>query len=55
VPKGEVLEAIAAGESLQAIRAALNKTAFRTLRDDGMEKVARGLTTPQEVLYAASQ
>ncbi|MCH2136341.1 MAG: Flp pilus assembly complex ATPase component TadA [Phycisphaerales bacterium] len=55
VPRGAVLDAIAAGESLQAIRASLEGTDFRTLRDDGLEKVARGLTTPQEVLYAASQ
>ena len=55
VPSGDVLAAIAAGESLQAIRAALDTNGFRTLRDDGMEKVACGLTTPQEVLYAASQ
>jgi len=55
VPQGDVLDAIAAGESLQSIRAKLDATGFRTLRDDGMEKVARGLTTPQEVLYAAAQ
>ncbi len=55
VPEGKVLESIAAGESLQAIRAHIEATDFKTLRDDGMEKVARGLTTPEEVLYAAAQ
>jgi len=53
VPDAALLEAIASGAPLQALRALLTDGGFRTLRDDGMEKVAAGLTTPEEVLYAA--
>jgi len=55
VPEAEMLEAIARGDSLQSLRTRLAGSGFRTLREDGWEKVAAGLTTPEEVLYAASQ
>ena len=55
VPDAETLEGIASGESLQSLRTRLAGSGFRTLREDGWEKVAAGLTTPEEVLYAASQ
>ncbi|MBT5656946.1 MAG: hypothetical protein HOI89_04110, partial [Phycisphaerae bacterium] len=55
VPDAELLEAIASGASLQSLRAQLADGGFATLREDGWEKVAAGLTTPDEVLYAASQ
>jgi type II secretory ATPase GspE/PulE/Tfp pilus assembly ATPase PilB-like protein len=55
VPDAELLEAIASGESLQSLRTRLAEGGFQTLREDGWEKVAAGLTTPEEVLYAASQ
>jgi len=54
-PSPELLEAIASGASLQSLRGLLAGEGFRTLRDDGWEKVAAGLTTPEEVMYAASQ
>ena len=55
VPDAEMLEAIARGDSLQSLRVRLADSGFHTLREDGWEKVAAGLTTPEEVLYAASQ
>ncbi len=55
VPDASLLEAIASGEPLQSLRTRLTEGGFHTLRDDGMEKVEAGLTTPEEVLYAASQ
>jgi type IV pilus assembly protein PilB len=54
-PTTELLEAIASGESLQSLRSKLVDEGFRTLRVDGWEKVAAGLTTPEEVMYATSQ
>ena len=54
-PDAGMLEGISDGESLQALRVRLSDAGFRTLRDDGWEKVAAGLMTPEEVLYAASQ
>ncbi|MCH2140583.1 MAG: GspE/PulE family protein [Phycisphaerales bacterium] len=54
-PTAELLEAIARGDSLQSLRTLLAEGGFRTLRDDGWEKVSAGLTTPEEVMYAASQ
>ena len=55
VPDADMLEAIARGDSLQSLRVRLADSGFHTLREDGWEKVAAGLTTPEEVLYAASQ
>lgn len=54
-PTAELLEAIASCESLQSLRSKLVDEGFRTLRVDGWEKVAAGLTTPEEVMYATSQ
>ena len=47
VPTNELLEAIGRGASLQELRTLTNHA---TLRVDGLEKVAKGLTTPEEVL-----
>lgn len=47
VPTDELLEAIGRGASLQELRVLTN---HETLRKDGLEKVAKGLTTPEEVL-----
>lgn len=55
VPGAKLLEAIASGASLQTLRSHLADDGFVTLREDGWEKVAAGLTTPDEVLYAAAQ
>ncbi len=52
VPDASFLDAIANAESLQSLRARLEQSSFRTLRDDGMAKVRAGLTTPEEVLGA---
>jgi type IV pilus assembly protein PilB len=49
IPTNELLEAIGRGASLQELRAFTNHA---TLRVDGLEKVAKGLTTPEEVLCA---
>ncbi len=49
VPTIELLEAIGRGASLQELRKLTNHA---TLRVDGLEKVAKGLTTPEEVLCA---
>jgi type IV pilus assembly protein PilB len=49
VPTNELLEAVGRGASLQELRTLTNHS---TLRIDGLEKVAKGLTTPEEVLCA---
>jgi general secretion pathway protein E len=49
IPTNELLEAIGRGASLQELRTLTNHV---TLRVDGLEKVAKGLTTPEEVLCA---
>jgi len=49
IPTNELLEAIGSGASLQELRTLTNHA---TLRVDGLEKVAKGLTTPEEVLCA---
>ena len=49
IPSNEILEAIGRGASLQELR---TLTSHATLRVDGLEKVAKGLTTPEEVLCA---
>jgi type IV pilus assembly protein PilB len=49
IPTNELLEAIGRGASLQELRML---TDHATLRVDGLEKVAKGLTTPEEVLCA---
>jgi type IV pilus assembly protein PilB len=49
IPTNELLEAIGSGASLQELR---TFTTRATLRVDGLEKVAQGLTTPEEVLCA---
>ena len=54
VPDGTVLDAIASGGTLQDLRALVEGRGFRSLRQDGLEKVCNGLTTPEEVLSATS-
>jgi type IV pilus assembly protein PilB len=49
IPTNELLEAISRGVSLQELRTLVTHS---TLRVDGLEKVAQGLTTPEEVLCA---
>lgn len=50
IPDSALLDAIAEGASLQSLRTRLERSNFRVLRDDGMEKVRAGLTTPDEIL-----
>lgn len=54
VPEESTLASVASGSSLQQIREIVNAQGFETLRADGMKKVAQGLTTAEEVLYATS-
>jgi type IV pilus assembly protein PilB len=49
IPTIELLEAIGSGAPLQELR---KLTSHATLHADGLEKVAKGLTTPEEVLCA---
>ena len=50
----EVLEQIATGANLQELRAMVEARGFRTLRDDGLKKVAAGLTTVEEVVRVSA-
>ncbi|MEO0587242.1 MAG: ATPase, T2SS/T4P/T4SS family [Planctomycetota bacterium] len=51
IPSDEVLDAIARGASLQELRFLASTTdGYTTLRHDGLEKVAAGLTTLDEII-----
>jgi len=52
IPDPAFLDAVAEGATLQTLRTQLEHTGFRALRDDGMDKVRAGLTTPDEILSA---
>lgn len=54
-PTDETLEGVSAGLSLQELRAMAIKDGYRTLRDDGFEKVKLGLTTIEEVIRVSTQ
>ena len=54
VPNACILDAIASGATLQDLRTLVEGRGFRSLRQDGLEKVCNGLTTPEEVLSATS-
>ncbi len=54
VPDEQMLDAVAAGKPLQELRAIAFTSGFRTLRDDGFEKVKLGLTTVDEVVRVSS-
>ncbi len=54
IPDEELLSAIAAGATLQAIREIMARNHFISLRRDGLEKARNGLTTAEEVFYATS-
>lgn len=54
VPSERMLEAIATGASLQELRRVAVDDRLKTLRNDGLSKVAAGLTTVEEVLRAAA-
>ena len=44
--------ALASGATLQSLRGRLDDMGFMSLWEDGLQKVAAGLTTPDEVLCA---
>ncbi len=52
--QGEVLEAIAKGESLQDLTSLAIRFGHRSLRYDGLRKASVGLTTVEEVLRASA-
>ncbi len=54
VPRDQMLQRISAGASLQELKELAQEMGLRTLRDDGMHKVAAGLTTVEEVLRASA-
>jgi len=54
-PSEDSIEGISAGLSLQELRAVTMQKEYRTLRDDGFEKVRLGLTTIEEVIRVSSQ
>ncbi|MBN8644837.1 MAG: type II/IV secretion system protein [Planctomycetes bacterium] len=54
VPDEVMLEKIAAGVTLQVLRAMAVTAAHRTLREDGLTKAVSGITTVDEVIRASS-
>ena len=54
-PNDETLEGISAGLSLQELRALAIQNGYRTIRDDGFDKVKLGLTTIEEVIRVSTQ
>ncbi|HEX7010723.1 MAG TPA: GspE/PulE family protein [Phycisphaeraceae bacterium] len=55
IPDDETLDAISRGAGLQELRRLAGATGrYRTLRDDGLEKVRAGLTTLQELFTATA-
>jgi type IV pilus assembly protein PilB len=54
VPNQEMLEAVAAGANIQALRDLCKKQNIATLRADGLTKVKAGITTPEEILRATA-
>jgi type IV pilus assembly protein PilB len=53
-PNDEALDAITRGASLQELRKIGRETGYTTLRMDGLEKVAAGITTIEELIAATS-
>jgi len=54
-PNDETLDGVAQGLSLQELRALAIQGGYRTIRDDGFEKVKLGLTTIEEVIRVSTQ
>jgi type IV pilus assembly protein PilB len=50
IPNAALLDSISRGDSLQSMRQKLVTDGHWLLREDGIEKVRNGLTTPEEVL-----
>ncbi len=53
-PTEDLLEAVAMGQEMRALRTIAEKNGFRTLKHDGVRKAALGLTTVEEVLRVSS-
>ncbi len=53
-PSDELLEAVALGEDMRALHRIAEKDGFRSLKRDGLQKAAQGLTTVEEVLRVSS-
>ena len=54
IPTDEVLDGITRGASLQEIRRLSRDGGLTTLLDDGLKKVAEGITTVEELYHAAA-
>jgi len=54
VPDSEMLEAIAQGATIQALRQMCKDRNIGTLRADGLRKVKAGITTYEEILRATA-
>lgn len=54
VPDDELRDAITAGATLNELRQASRRTGMRTLAMDGFDKIARGITTVEEVLLVTA-
>ncbi len=55
IPDEQIRKLIANKASLDEIRQAVLKTGMRTMREDGLEKVGKGLTSQEEVLRVTQE
>jgi len=53
-PSNELLEAVAAGQDMRALRRIAENEGFLTLKADGVQKALQGLTTVEEVLRVST-
>ncbi|MBN4061280.1 type II/IV secretion system protein, partial [bacterium AH-315-I18] len=54
IPDDNAMEAIAKGAGLQELKRIAQASGYRTLADDGLEKVQAGITTVEELFHAAA-
>jgi type IV pilus assembly protein PilB len=54
IPNDDAMEAIARGAGLQELKRIAKASGYRTLADDGLEKVKAGITTVEELFHAAA-
>ena len=54
IPDDDAMEAIAKGAGLQDLKKIAKASGYRTLADDGLEKVKAGVTTVEELFHAAA-
>ena len=54
VPDDDAMEAIAKGAGLQELKKIAKASGYRTLADDGLDKVKAGVTTVEELFHAAA-